>query len=63
MSQDVDADINRLYKALSENKINTAKMIRQHLIKIHHLDAKSIRESLRTLGFSKIVEVTKESTV
>lgn len=61
MPQDVEADINSLYKALRDNKKNTARMIHQHLRKFHKLDAKSIRESLKTLGLSKVVEVTQDT--
>jgi len=60
--QDTEDDIARLYDALRDNKKNTARMIHIHLKKHHHLDNKSIRESLKTLGLKKVVEVTQQIT-
>jgi len=62
MSNDVDADIERLYNAIRDGKMNTAKMSHTHLKVKHNLDNKNIRESVRTLGLKKTVEVAQQNT-
>ena len=61
MSQDIDSDLNRLYEALRDNKLNTAKVLHCHLKTHHQLDNKSIRDSLTSLGLEKTVEVAQKA--
>jgi len=50
MTEDADKDIERLYNALRDNKINTARIIHKHLKVKHYLDNKTIRDSVKTHG-------------
>lgn len=59
--EDLNDDINRLYNALKNNRMITARMIHAHLRTIHELDAKNIRNSITMLGQTKIVEVSQKA--
>ena len=60
-NEDLNSDINRLYNALKNNRMITARMIHAHLRTVHEFRPKNIRDSLTTLGQKKIVEVSQKA--